>query len=437
MRYKNLCSLLVILAIPFFTVILHAQSYTIKPIITNKTELSLGEGLTIQAIDPFDLSLNDNDDCIFIGKLSDKTNGIILFANGVAKLVAKSEHPFQISDGDIIKVQYPRINDNGTVVFLGTHILPEQIIKQTIYKFDGDEIIPIASTGDPVQGLRSTIKLFDDINSVGFWPSLNNNEEIAFGARLSNQKTGIFVLSEDVIKPVLVTGDPFPVFEGDGIIVLADLPIINDSGEIAFRATFLKPGGNPTDLDDVSSGVFLFREGDIVPVKLPGEEATGTGGLVFWDEHISWISLGNSSDVVFRGDLIIPGGDSNKLTDRRGLGLFLWSEGNTTPLMLPGDKLLGTRGRLLSMADILAKDSINDSVEIVASIKTTNEIGVFLFSNDEINPVFLLPKEKLKFGKNKFLVDVQLARINNQGNILFIVEDSFGNDTIFLAIKDN
>lgn len=406
-----------------------AQSYIVKPVVTNKTELVPGTGLTMEKFDSFDLGLNNNDDFIFTGKLSDGSSGIMLFSNGVTRLLIKSKDPSNVNDGDLISVNFPRINDNGTVIFLGVHILPGRLIKQTIYKYTEDEIIPLFSAGDPVQELESTIGTFN----IGFWPSLNNNEEIAFSTALSDKKTGLFVFSERVIKPILITGDPFPVFDGNEILVFADIPVINDLGEIVFRARFFKGIGNSDDLIDSPSGVFLFRDGDIIPVKLPGQEAPGTNGLIFWDDHISWISLGNSSEVVYRGNVIIPGGDSNDFKDRRGSGLFLWSEGNTRPLVLSGDKLPESKGRFLGYHGILAKDSINDSGEVAAPFVTTDQSGIFLFSNDDIVPIFLVKDLEREAGKT---TQTGVARINNQGNIVFSTEDDFGNDTIFMATKE-
>ncbi|MGR3317221.1 MAG: DUF7453 family protein [Candidatus Anammoxibacter sp.] len=321
MRYKNivLYSLFTVLLLPFVTIQLYAQSYTIETIIlAGKTELVPGTDLKLFFIDESNLAINNNGDFIFKAFLSDKTTRIVLFSDGKIKLVAQVENEQSKTIGEFLDIGSPDINDEGTVVFYATTMREDQKFVSELVKFEDDIIVPIVSSGDLVQGIESPINL---LFSSGPRLSLNNRGEVAFIATLADKRGGLFVLTEEGIKPILIEGDPFPVFSGNEILESIDLPVINDKGEIVFRARFVESSESPTH-DNLFSGVFLFREGEIIPVELPGQEAPDTNGKVFRQQHLSWIALGNNSEVVYRGDFLKPG---KKVTDRfsgEGSGLF-------------------------------------------------------------------------------------------------------------------
>ncbi len=355
--------------------------------------------------------------------------GIILVSNDEVKLMVNTVDNRPTSENEFIQLSSPDINDSGTVVFYAMSA-PDatSTFKQKVYKFDEGELTPIVSPGDLVNGLDATIMFVNSSDRL----SLNNNGEVAFNATLSDDSKGIFLFTEEGIQPVLLEGDQFPVFNGKETLVFAILPIINDKREIVVLARFVKDGGDPNNSNDYSSGVFLVREGEIIHVKLPEEEAPGTNGMVFFREHMSWISLGNNSEVVFRGEYMVPGGDSNNMEDRRGSGVFLWSEGDTQPLALTEDRIDGVRGSVLGNPGTLVKNSINDSGEIAASLAMTHTGGIFLFSNDNIVPAVLAKEIRQKLDT---LIFTSTAAINNKGNIVFFGTDILGREGVFQAIK--
>lgn len=240
-------------------------------------------------------------------------------------------------------------------------------------------------------------------------------------------------MTEEGIQPIILDGDPFPVVNGNEILVFSHLPVLNDKGEIVFLARFLKDEGIPESLDKTVSGVFLYSEGEIIPVKLPGSEAPGTNGMVFWDEHISWVTVSNNSEVVFRGEYIVPGGDKNVLSDRKGVGLFLWSDGNTLPLILTGNEAPDNDNLFRFLKGKLIKNSINDHGEIVASFATDGVGGLFLISEGDIIPVVLSKNGNPNHGKRILFTDT--TAINNRGDIVFFGEDISGHEGVYMAIK--
>lgn len=419
-----------------FEIQLHAQSYKVETIITEETELFPESDLRISTIFGHDLSINNTGDIVFCASLRNTPNGsspsgIIFFSNGETKLLVKGNRTSTVSEDEFRDVSSPDINDNGTIVFCGTLFLPGDVTSQSIYKIVENNPIPVISFGDSVNGLEATIQSVDCF-SRGL--SLNNNGDIAFNATLSNGRRGLFLFTDEGgIEPVILAGDPFSVFKGNEILVFANIPVINDLGEIVFLARFMWTDGIRENQTNTASGVFLFSEGVIVPVKLPGAEAPGTNGNVFWDEHISWMTLGNNSEVVYRGDYLIPGGDENVLKDRRGMGLFLWTESDTNPLILTGDIVPETEGRFLFYKGTLTKDAINDQGEIAASFATRDKGGVFLISDEDIVPVFLTQNPPAGMEE---VIFTGTSAINNRGDIVFFGRDIFNTDKVFLAIKE-
>lgn len=425
LKKRTLFIYLVFTTVLFFSKeVIYAQTYKINTIFRNDTgftaELKFSN---LSATSNRSLSLNNRGEFVFI------TNGRVMhYSKGKIKSLANTVHTGPTGGNKFIDIGSTDINDNGIVIFTGVFMVDIETFEVAIFKVaENDEIIPIVSFGDAVQGLESTI--VDSHSS-----SLNNNDEIAFNANLSNGKHGLFLLTDESIQPIILAGDSFPVFTGDETLVFADLPVINDLGEIVFRARFLKGGGSMQNPDDTVSGVFLYREGRIIPVKLPGIEAPGTNGMVFWNAHTSWMTVANSSDVVFRGEYIIPDGDENSFSDRRGSGLFLWSDGETVPLILTGDEAPGVNGNFLFDRGKLSKDSINDFGEVVASFASKYIGGLFLISNDDIIPVVLSKNGNPDPGKRILYTDT--AAINNRGDIVFFGEDISGREGVFMAIRE-
>jgi len=400
-----------------------AQSYTIKNIQTNDT----GFTTKLKFMNPSPTSngslfLNNKGEFVFI------TNGrLMLYSKGNIKSLANTVQTGFTNKNRYLEISSSNINDNGTVIFTGGVMVDIETIKVAIFKVMGNEVTSIVSSGDAVQGLESTI---EDSHS----PSLNNNGEIAFNATLSDSRSGLFLLTDEGIQSIILESDPFPVFTGDETLVFADLPVINDKGEIVFLARFLKDAGSPENLDNRASGVFLYSEGEIVPVKLPGIEAPGTNGMVFWDEHTSGMTLGNNSEVVFRGEYMIPGGDENTLSDRKGSGLFLWFGGSTFPLILTGNETPGIDTRFLFSRGNLIKNTINDLGEIAVSFATGSLGGLFLLSSDEVNPVIL--SKNGNPDSKKIILFTYTAAINNRGDIVFFGTDITGREGVFLATKE-
>ena len=106
---------------------------------------------------------------------------------------------------------------------------------------------------------------------------------------------------------------------------LAWYPVLNDSGDVAFRAEVT--GGS------ASVGVFLYSGGTITILVLAGDAAPDSGGGSFDDFEV--VSINGSGDVAF--DSVISGGTASQ-------GLYVASGGSLTTVAMEGDSAPDTGG---------------------------------------------------------------------------------------------
>lgn len=126
---------------------------------------------------------------------------------------------------------WPVLNDSGTVVY--SAILDDG--RSRIFRYETGTTTQIAE-GSPT-GVFS---------SVEFSPSLNNQGQIAFMARLANGDDGIFIGPNPLTDAVIKEGD---LLDGSTVVTLSmSQNALNDSGQIVFTATLL----------DNRQGVYVF-----------------------------------------------------------------------------------------------------------------------------------------------------------------------------------
>jgi len=409
---------------------IHAQSYTINTILTTKTELVPGTGLTISKINNTVLPFN-NQTIIVDGWLSDGTRGFVRYSGTNIQLIVKTVKSQPLNKSVFLDVWSPVINNNGEIVFCGN-----LSGKNGIYQFNDNGITPILQDGDSISGAAATLEFSD----CGL--SVNNNMEIVFSAKLSDGRSGIFMLKDETIEAIVVKGDQFPILSGNEILVLADNPVINDIGGITFRGGYLPDDTASTD--EIKSSIFLYRDGEIVPVYLPGQEAPGTKGQVFFDFIFRQFSIGNNAEILFWADYQIPDRERRGSGAPTRLGLFLWSNGSIKPLIITWDPVPGFKSIYKNFAGgALSQNSINNAGEMVAVYGAlVSKRGVMLFSDDKAVPVVTSqypPPDvptKISF--------MSTAAINNNGDVAFIgnIESSDKGDLIasegvFLATREN
>ncbi len=393
---------------------LHAQSYTIKPIVTYFNEIIPGSRISVRYVNTSGgLSINKNGDVVFPVLLSDQSSAIMLFSNDKLEFLIKTKglSSAPIPDDMFRHVDAPYINDNGITAFFG--VLVKDNLETRIFKKKGDNIFAIAGPGNSIVGLDTTINSLCCTQSM----SINNNGDVAFVANLEDGRYGLFVFTKNGINPIIVVGGnavaPVTV-EGNEILRLfGNVSEINDKGEIAFGAE-LSIGNSVKGL-----GMLFYRDGEIITIVEPGVEAPGTNGNIF-NGSIIGMALNNNSDVVFRESIVNLRGNSNVPIGRQGIGIFLWHDGETKPLILTGDKIPGTEEKTFehrSTSGFLAKNSINDFGETTIPLGTSEQnIGIFVLTKDEVFPVVFT--DEILDGPID-LIQASIAAINNRGDILF------------------
>jgi hypothetical protein len=190
-------------------------------------------------------------------------------------------------------------------------------------------------------------------------PVINNGGGVALRARISglsghnpSNPEGIVHISNGSGTMTILAGNPAPV-PGDPLFRQTfPTPSLNDAGEIAISAHY--GGGSFSE-----HGVFLFSEGTITAIALPGDEAPETGGETF--VAFSGTSINEAGNIAFGAKHTpcpIP---------ECGSGIFLRSGDAITTLALEGDPAPDAGG----------EDYQNMSVWGFRALNSLNEVIVF------------------------------------------------------------
>lgn len=424
--------LLISLSIVNYTGSVRAQSYSIKTILTSETVLVPGNDLRATFIPVDSYTISNNGDIVLLAGLSDGSVGLIRYSNRGIELLVKTVIAQTLNENAFLDIGNVNINDKGEIFLFANYSG-----KTGLYKLFNNEIIPLYITGDPINGLESTIERF-----LQRAPSLNNNGEVAFPATLSDGNRGLFLFKElEGVKAILIEGDQFSVSNGNETLVIADEPTINDKSEIVFRAAYFVNKMKKA-AEEIFTGIFLYSNGKFIPIKLPFMEAPGTSGNVFLPNHLNRPYLGNNSQIIYLSRYCNPNvpANCNETTPIAGRpwGLFLWSEGNTVPLVLPGDPAPGTNGStFVQQSSLLTIKAMNDFGDIAVWLRYDKVAGIFLLSDDKIVPVLLF--ENPLFNKTERPFFTGPCGINNHGDIVFqgVLQELPPLAGLFLAVRED
>ena len=249
-------------------------------------------------------SLNAAGEVAFRALLTGGANNAGIFTS--SGLVARTGDPAPGTDGaSFVFFVDPSLNAAGEVAFLASIAGGDTDADNNAGIFTSSGLV--ARLGDPAPGTGGAS--FVEFAEL---PSLNAGGEVAFYAALaggdatSENFVGIFTSSALVAR----RGDDAPG-TGGASFASFDNPILNDSGETAFRASLQGDGIDP---DVNAEGIFtssglVARAGDAVP-----DAGDGTRFRVFRD-----FSLNALGEVAFLADL--NGGDSDFGSANRGLFL--------------------------------------------------------------------------------------------------------------------
>jgi hypothetical protein len=247
---------------------------------------------------------------------------------------------------------------------------------------------------------------------------MNQLGNIVFAAaRLTNPHAfGTFLWDEQAktLTAVALTGMP-----ATGNLTFAIgggfAPVINNVGDIAFPAAVLNAAGKPSD------GLFFRgRDGKLEAVALPDQALPG-GVKV---GQASFPSINDAGGVAF---LTSPSAGSG-VAANSPRGAFLWSQGSTTPLAVPGTDAPG--GRLFKSAGRAWLNNANPTVLLAASVNSNSgPWGLYRFAGGTITPLVLPGQEMPGGGRLKQLFFELVSPANEAGQHVFeaiLADDSQG-----------
>lgn len=189
---------------------------------------------------------------------------------------------------------------------------------------------------------------------------VNGSSAVLFDGSLSGgtATAGVYLAGNGGLVPVALQGDTAPP-PGGTFTAFNDTTLqLNDRGDAAFTAS----------IDGLGSGLVRYRDGVLERVAYAGDPAPSGGTFTL----IRWISLNTAGDVAFTGD--VSGGQD---------GVFLFSGGLLTPVVLEGDVLPG-----IGTVATLVFSRLSDDGDVALAAGLTNGVfGVFLESGGTFSEI--------------------------------------------------
>jgi hypothetical protein len=251
-----------------------------------------GGGTFIDADSP---SLTSTGDVVFTGDTT-FLSGMFLYSQGaITTLVADAT---VTPAGDLVFPSSPAANGSGQVAFVS-------FFGNGLFLLSGGSISKLAAPGQPAPGGDIFVSFSD--------PAINEAGQVVFTAQLASGQTGVFLASGGAITKIVASGDQFP--DGGVFFGIFGTPSINNAGDVAFAGTSNGPIAD--------SGVFLYSGGKLSVVVQ--EFGVGPSGFLLFPTAAS---VGDGGRIVFLSQEL--GSPSS------GDGVFLFSQGNITPLMEAG-----------------------------------------------------------------------------------------------------
>jgi hypothetical protein len=282
-------------------------------------------------------------------------------------------------------------NNQGELVFLG--FLRGSAVTDAndsgIWTNSGGSLRLVAREGQAAPGAGGAVFRNPSVSTPFEPPAMNDRGHVAFEARVFSQTgpTGIWADEGGGLRLVVLQGQPIPAAFGSGTFVGVDQPVINNAGQIGFRAEFFEPGFGGVE------SVWREQAGSLELIAREGQVAPGTGGETFFnigEFSSTQIVLNNAGQVAFDARLT----PSPEVTLANARGIWATDPGGNLQLVVregdqievaPDDfrtisilQLFGTRGQL-SPAMAAVGSGLNDFGQIAFhAYFTDNSQGIFV-----------------------------------------------------------
>jgi len=310
-------------------------------------------------------------------------DGIFLYSDGVIRSLLLSGEEAPGTGGGVFSLFYTGVflamNNPGDIAFAAA--VEGGNVDDGIFFLTDNRLAPLVLSGQEAPGTGG-----DTFQSFrGSFGSLNDTGELAFTVSLADDfltQSYLFVYSGGITKPVALWGQPAPTGDGGTFSSLLS-PSINNDGNIAFYARL---SGTITD-----EGVFAYRNGRLESVAVVAQEIADSERFSTFDLMASFgyppavaVSLNDSGDIAFLASLS---------GQRMRLGIFLASNGNFRLLVTSADAspesaFSAFKGSLFSMPLITSRDEVG-----FAAVAAGNGWGLYLRSAETITPVAVTGQE--------------------------------------------
>jgi hypothetical protein len=248
-------------------------------------------------------------------------------------------------------------------------------------------LVLVARTGaNPTPTLRNFTIFNAEPGQIGQSRHFNNSGDLVLTAKFGNGAAGIYRATKssnftlNASTPVAAIGSAVPGVVGGNFTALGN-PIINNAGDIAFRATFSGNG--------VSSGnnTGIFRYSSNGTGTLVARTGVAFGNQTF--QSLSAPLLNNAKDIAFTGALATGG----NVTSSNANGIWtIGSNGTITKIFRSRDSAPGVDGATFASFSQLAFPA-NGCIIFAATlatgsggVSTTNNQGVWAASTSGANP---------------------------------------------------
>jgi hypothetical protein len=226
------------------------------------------------------------------------------------------------------------LNDAGQVAFRA-NVTGDGVSSsndEAIWHGGPDSLSLVARKGSTAPGTASTFSLLST-------PRLNNEGEVVFRALLTGGGIGIWAGKAEAVGLVARNGDPAPGAAPDDVFTGFWDPMLNDAGQVLFRAA--------TSPNQINQGIWRAGSSGLTPIAVLGSQAPGAPSGVVFANFGNWTPVqNNAGQVAFPVYLAGDGVSSSNY-----LGLWVSDGQDSLMVARTGDPL---EGRIVSGLNIVS-----------------------------------------------------------------------------------